>query len=209
MLFFSSLFKWGSSLQALSRVCTPSANRHELPSFNVFVTDLPPELNYGLLHEYWDFQRSSATKKSSAVNGWSSPTSKIKISAGELLTESFHIPPYPDDPLIKQYSAEYWLLGDLMTPGNERSNSMARRVWNSSLADVIFVPFFATLSAELQLHQAKGKFRHTKDNADYDRQARVLEIVRNTPEWKRSQGRDHVFVLTGKLVISDFITQAN
>ncbi|KAH7435660.1 hypothetical protein KP509_06G074100 [Ceratopteris richardii] len=83
-----------------------------------------------------------------------------------------------------------------MTPEKEKRNSLVRRVWNSSLADVVFVPFFATLSAELQLHQAKGKFRHTKGNADYSRQVRVLEIVKNSTEWKRSHGRDHVFVLT-------------
>ncbi|KAI5067494.1 hypothetical protein GOP47_0018022 [Adiantum capillus-veneris] len=196
LLLFSSLTKSASPLQALSRACTPSANLHKQPTLNVFVTDLPPELNYGLLHEYWDFQRSSDTEKSSTDTGRSSSISRVKISTGEFLTKSVHIPLYPDDPLIKQYSAEYWLLGDLITPANERSNSVARRVWNSSLADVIFVPFFATLSAELQLHQAKGKFRHKKENADYDRQVRVLELVKNSPEWKRSQGRDHVFVLT-------------
>ena len=42
------------------------------------------------------------------------------------------------------------------------------------------------------------KFRHKKENEDYDRQKRVIEIVKNTPEWQRSGGRDHIFVLTGK-----------
>lgn len=83
-----------------------------------------------------------------------------------------------------------------MTPENQRGTSVARRVWNSSQADVIFVPFFATLSAELQLHEAKGKFRKRKDNKDYERQVRVVEIVKRSAEWQRSGGRDHVFVLT-------------
>jgi hypothetical protein len=134
-----------------------------------------------------------------------------------------HVLPYPEDPLIKQYSAEYWLLGDLLSSkegegegdgdgedeqeatidGRKKQkkkewSSVALRVSNSSEADVIFVPFFATLSAELQLRKAKGKFRHKKENEDYERQRRVVEIVKNTTEWRRSGGRDHVFVITGK-----------
>ncbi|WVY94167.1 hypothetical protein V8G54_033255 [Vigna mungo] len=66
--------------------------------------------------------------------------------------------PYPDNPLIKQYSAEYWIMDDLMTPPQHRVTSFAKRVLDPRLADVVFVPFFATLSAKMQLAN-KDPFR--------------------------------------------------
>eukprot|EP00249_Psilotum_nudum_P004985 c18474_g1_i4 orf=700-1317(-) len=146
----------------------------------VYVAELPRDLNYGLVEQYWAYEGS---KNAIGV------VSEASLPNGEL-------PPYPEDPLVKQYSAEYWLLGDLMTPEYLRTRSVAKRVWNSSEADVVFVPFFATLSAELQLRKAKGKFRRKIDNEDYERQKRVLDIVMKSVEWQRSGGSDHVFVLT-------------
>lgn len=104
---------------------------------------------------------------------------------------------YPENPLIKQYSAEYWILGDLMTPQNLRSRSFANRVFDAKEADVIFVPFFATLSAEIQLSLDRSVFRKKSGNEDYQRQREVLNLVKNSEAWKLSGGRDHVFVLTG------------
>ena len=91
-----------------------------------------------------------------------------------------------------------------MTPESFRDGSFARRVFDVDEADVVFVPFFATLSAELQLGTAKGAFRKKVGNDDYERQRQVVDLVRGTPAWKRSGGRDHVFVLTG---ISGFLFQ--
>lgn len=88
-------------------------------------------------------------------------------------------------------------MGDLITPQNLRSASFANRVFDLEQADVVFVPFFATLSAELQLGMAKGAFRKKVGNQDYERQREVLDFVTKTPAWNRSGGRDHVFVLTG------------
>lgn len=62
---------------------------------------------------------------------------------------------------------------------------------------MVFVPFFATLSAEMQLGTAKGAFRKKVGNGDYERQKEVVDLIRRTDAWKRSGGRDHVFVLTG------------
>lgn len=87
-----------------------------------------------------------------------------------------------------------------MTPEHQRTGSFARRVFDAAEADVIFVPFFATLSAELQLSTAKGAFRKKVGNEDYVRQRQVVDFVKNTEAWKRSGGRDHVFVLTGMYV---------
>lgn len=88
-------------------------------------------------------------------------------------------------------------MADLMTPDNLRTNSFAKRVFDLNQADVVFVPFFATLSAELQLGTNKGVFRKKVDeNKDYERQREVLDFVTKTQAWNRSGGRDHVFVLT-------------
>lgn len=87
-------------------------------------------------------------------------------------------------------------MGDLMTPEKMRIGSFAKRVFDVEDADVVFVPFFATLSAELQLGVKKSVFRKKVGNEDYDRQREVVDFVRNTEAWKRSGGRDHVFVLT-------------
>lgn len=84
-----------------------------------------------------------------------------------------------------------------MTPPQLRTGSFAKRVLDARDADVVFVPFFATLSAELQLGMAKGVFRKKDGNEDYQRQREVIDFVKKTQAWKRSGGRDHVFVLTG------------
>lgn len=88
------------------------------------------------------------------------------------------------------------MLGDLMTPESLRSGSFAKRVYDENEADVIFVPFFATLSAEMQLSLDRSVFRKKTGNEDYQRQRQVVNLVKNSEAWKRSGGRDHVFVLT-------------
>lgn len=88
-------------------------------------------------------------------------------------------------------------MGDLETPEEMRTGSFAKRVFDVNEADVVFVPFFATLSAEMQLGLGNGAFRKKEGNEDYLRQKEVVDFVRNTDAWKRSGGKDHVFVLTG------------
>ncbi|OAY58565.1 probable arabinosyltransferase ARAD1 [Manihot esculenta] len=150
----------------------------------VYLADLPRSFNYGLLDQYW----------SSSV-----PDSRISYDPDHSQIygyKSSKFPPYPENPLIKQYSAEYWLMGDLMTPEHLRIQSFAKRVVDVDQADVVFVPFFATLSAEMELGRGKGTFRRKEGNEDYKRQKEVIELVKNSDAWKRSGGRDHVFVLT-------------
>jgi hypothetical protein len=66
-------------------------------------------------------------------------------------------------------------------------------------ADVFLVPFFCALSAELQLGEGHGRFRKkVEENRDYVRQRKVMDFVTQTTAWRRSGGRDHVFMLTGK-----------
>ncbi|CAN1220481.1 Probable arabinosyltransferase ARAD1 [Linum perenne] len=93
------------------------------------------------------------------------------------------------------------MLGDLMTPEGLRTNSFAKRVFDERDADVVFVPFFATLSTEMELARGKGTFRKKEGNEDYQRQKETLDFVMNTDAWKRSGGRDHVFVITGNVVL--------
>ncbi|KAG2304490.1 hypothetical protein Bca4012_063546 [Brassica carinata] len=153
---------------------------------NVFVAEVPRSLNYGLLDKYW-----SSSPDSRIPSDPDHPTRKANPP------KPGKYPPYPENPLIKQYSAEYWIMGDLETPPEKRIGSFAKRVFSESEADVVFVPFFATLSAEMELAKGKGSsFRKKSGNEDYQRQRQVLDFLKNTQAWKRSGGRDHVFVLT-------------
>ncbi|KAK1280655.1 putative glucuronosyltransferase [Acorus gramineus] len=155
----------------------------------VYLSDLPKNLNYGLLEAYW-----------------STPTvdSRLGVDPDADLRRLIHrtkpdLLPYPENPLIKQYSAEYWILGDLMTPPEiaRKGGSLARRVFDSAEADVVFVPFFATLSAEMELASGRGRFgKKGEGNLDYVRQREVVDFVKGSEAWRRSGGRDHVFVLT-------------
>lgn len=89
-------------------------------------------------------------------------------------------------------------MGDLLTPEELKKESLAKRVFDFWEADVVFVPFFATLSAETQLGVNKGVFRKkVVENEDYQRQKMVVDLVKKSEAWQRSGGRDHVFVLTG------------
>lgn len=88
-------------------------------------------------------------------------------------------------------------MGDLLTPEELKKESLAKRVFDFREADVVFVPFFATLSAEMQLGVNKGVFRKkVVENEDYQRQKMVVDLVKKSEAWLRSGGRDHVFVLT-------------
>ncbi|KAK4253016.1 hypothetical protein QN277_010854 [Acacia crassicarpa] len=183
LFFFTSLNHSDSFVSSLSQM---NAHQSTAGFINVYVTDLPRSLNYGLLDKYWAFDADSRLG--------SDADRDIRSNN---LAQGRKFPPYPENPLIKQYSAEYWITGDLMTPREQRTRSFARRVFDVKEADVIFVPFFATLSAEMQLGMAKGQFRKKVGNEDYQRQKEVIEFLKNTEAWKRSGGRDHVFVLTG------------
>ncbi|XP_071724553.1 probable arabinosyltransferase ARAD1 [Rutidosis leptorrhynchoides] len=157
----------------------------ETNSINVFVADLPRSLSYGLIEQYWASDTDHRL-----------PTDP---DVGTRSTTGFgKYPPFPENLLVKQYSAEYWIMGDLETPEEMRTgSSFARRVGDWRVADVVFVPFFAALSAEMELGSGRGAFRKKSvENQDYLRQREVVDFVKNTEAWKNSGGRDHVFVLT-------------
>ncbi|KAG1327119.1 putative arabinosyltransferase ARAD1 [Cocos nucifera] len=156
----------------------------------IFVADLPRSFNYGLLDRYW-----SLSGPDSRIGVDPDADLRADISTGR--RRSLERPPYPENSLIKQYSAEYWLLGDLETPEGLRGTSFAERVYEPDAADVVFVPFFATLSAEMELGWGrKLGFRKKEGNEDYRRQREVVDRIRGSKAWRRSGGRDHIFVLT-------------
>ncbi|KAJ7969720.1 Exostosin family protein [Quillaja saponaria] len=184
-LFFLSSTPKHSNPSTIQAFVSGNISQFSQNFIKVYVADLPRSLNYGLLDKYWSFDADS--RLGSDADG------EIRSSH---LGKGLKFPPYPENPLIKQYSAEYWILGDLMTPQELRTGLFAKRVFNVDEADVIFVPFFATLSAEIQLGVAKGAFRKKVGNDDYQRQREVVDFLKSTEAWKRSGGRDHVFVLT-------------
>ncbi|WOK96668.1 putative arabinosyltransferase ARAD1 [Canna indica] len=175
-----------SSFSASKSVLSPTPSPRSASRLKVFLADLPRSLNYGLLDEYWAL---------------SAPDSRIGVDPDAGLRRAAAAArrkPYPGNPLIKQYSAEYWLLGDLETPERLRESSFAERVFDLDVADVVFVPFFATLSAEMELGWGRkgGFLKKDEANGDYMRQKEVVDRIRASEAWRRSGGRDHVFVLT-------------
>ncbi|OVA13371.1 Exostosin-like [Macleaya cordata] len=135
----------------------------------VFMYDLPPEFHFGLLG--W---------KGEGDQIWPDVSTRDKI------------PAYPGG-LNLQHSIEYWLTLDLLasnTPGVVRPCS-AVRVRNSSLADVIFVPFFSSLS-----YNRHSKLHGKRERGSVNRmlQDKLVEFLMSRDEWKKGGGKDHLIV---------------
>ncbi|XP_077248751.1 putative arabinosyltransferase ARAD1 [Tasmannia lanceolata] len=185
-LFLLFIFSTTTTSNPSSSLSSKISQNPDQP-IKVYIADLPRSFNYGLLDKYWSLNEDSRLG--------SDADKKIRSFLSST-KQNPKFPPYPENPLIKQYSAEYWILGDLMTPQGSGGGSFARRVFDPDEAEVVFVPFFATLSAEIQLGTAKGKFRKKEGNEDYERQREVMDLIMGSEAWKRSGGRDHVFLLT-------------
>ncbi|CAO2833411.1 unnamed protein product [Amaranthus hypochondriacus] len=130
----------------------------------VFMYDLPAKFHFGLLD--W---------KPEGSNVW--PDIRTKV------------PSYPGG-LNLQHSIEYWLTLDLLFSEYSGSSSsrIALRVRNSSEADVIFVPFFSSLSYN-RISRSK---KQEKSIYDKNTQDELVEYVVAQKEWKRSGGIDHI-----------------
>ncbi|KAG8638899.1 probable arabinosyltransferase ARAD1 isoform X2 [Manihot esculenta] len=132
----------------------------------VYMYDLPPEFHFGLL----DWKRKANQTWPNVLD---------------------HIPPYPGG-LNLQHSMEYWLTLDLLassTPDVRRPCS-AVRVQNSSLADIIFVPFFSSLS----YNRHSKVYEKEKVSVNQRLQDRLVQVLMGQDEWKRFGGRDHLIV---------------
>ncbi|KAK8628193.1 hypothetical protein V6N13_063903 [Hibiscus sabdariffa] len=101
------------------------------------------------------------------------------------------IPRYPGG-LNLQHSVEYWLTLDLLTSeiSDNPNNRVVIRVQNSSEADLIFVPFFSSLSYN-RFSKAR---RHRKRSRNKVLQAKLVKFVTAQKEWKMSGGRDHIIL---------------
>ncbi|KAJ6804858.1 putative arabinosyltransferase ARAD1 [Iris pallida] len=130
----------------------------------VFMYDLPPDFHFGLLE--WQPEGNGVWPDISRT-----------------------IPDYPGG-LNLQHSIEYWLTLDLLSstlPGRT-APCTAVRVLNSSLADVVFVPFFSAVS-----YNRYSKPRPPeKVGRNKVLQERLVKYLVEQEEWKRSGGRDHI-----------------
>lgn len=132
----------------------------------VFMYDLPPEFHFGLLD--W---------KQEKISVWPDITGKI--------------PDYPGG-LNLQHSMEYWLTLDLLSsaiPGRSGPCTSVR-VSNSREADIVFVPFFSSLSYN---RHSKSKSPE-KTSMNKLLQSKLVMYLTAQEEWKRSGGRDHVIL---------------
>ncbi|KZV29558.1 xylogalacturonan beta-1,3-xylosyltransferase-like [Dorcoceras hygrometricum] len=131
----------------------------------VFMYDLPSEFHFSLL-------------------GWKR---KGKSVWPDIRAE---VPGYPGG-LNLQHSIEYWLTLDLLN--SEFANNLecrsAIRVRNSSQADVVFVPFFSSISYNLY-----SKLKPGQKSINNFLQKKLVQFLTAQEEWKRSGGKDHIIV---------------
>lgn len=135
----------------------------------VFMYDLPPEFHFGIL-------------------GWKGSG---KNQTWPRVDDPKQVPSYPGG-LNLQHSPEYWLTLDLLSSNSAKiiRPCTAVRVQDSSHADVIFVPFFSSLSYN-RLSKIQGD---EKVSANEMLQEKLVEFLMNREEWKRSGGKDHLIV---------------
>ncbi|CAM8986389.1 hypothetical protein QQ045_023211 [Rhodiola kirilowii] len=135
----------------------------------VFMYDLPPEFHFGMLHF-----------RGMPNQTWPDVTNKLTL------------PDYPGG-LNIQHSVEYWLTLDLLssTFPNVPRPCTAIRVENSTNADVVFVPFFASLS-----YNRCGKANRWGGKACADRmwQRKLVRFLQGRREWRGQSGEDHLIV---------------
>uniref|UniRef100_A0A1J3ECC8 Putative arabinosyltransferase ARAD1 n=1 Tax=Noccaea caerulescens TaxID=107243 RepID=A0A1J3ECC8_NOCCA len=134
----------------------------------VYMYDMSPEFHFGLLG--WEPERDDVVWPDIRVN----------------------VPHHPGG-LNLQHSVEYWLTLDLLFSEfaqDSRSSRAAVRVKNSSEADIVFVPFFSSLSynrfSKVTEKQKKSRDRELQDN--------VVKYVTSQKEWKISGGKNHVIM---------------
>ncbi|XP_049397739.1 probable arabinosyltransferase ARAD1 [Solanum stenotomum] len=154
-----------TSYQASSSISNSSGCDTKQALLRVYMYDLPPEFHFGLL-------------------GWKGNGKEMWPN----VDMQGQVPSYPGG-LNLQHSIEYWLTLDLLSSNITRPCT-AIRVQNSSEADVIFVPFFSSLSYNRHSRPpGKGKVSLNRILQD-----RVVEFLRSRHEWKISGGVDHVIV---------------
>lgn len=132
----------------------------------VFMYDLPPEFHFGLL-------------------GWKAKLENVWPDIQK------NIPEYPGG-LNLQHSIEYWLTLDLLYSelSVDSRGRTAVRVRNSSEADVVFVPFFSSVS----YNRFSRIVPNEKKSVNTLLQEKLVTFLTSQEEWKRSGGMDHIIV---------------
>ncbi|KAI4998065.1 hypothetical protein ZWY2020_053407 [Hordeum vulgare] len=142
----------------------------------VYLYDLPPEFHFGMLG--WDGKEGNAA--------WPD------------VRDAGAVPHYPGG-LNLQHSVAYWLTLDILfstlphSPddgGGISRPCVAVRVTNASLADIFFVPFFASLSYNRH-SKLRGRERVSRNRV---LQAELVKYLMRQDEWRRWGGKDHLVV---------------
>ncbi|XP_011071220.1 probable arabinosyltransferase ARAD1 [Sesamum indicum] len=143
-----------------------TACRTASPPLRVYMYDLPPRFNAGLLDASFP-ENTSVTAANYPAWRW-------------------------NDGLRRQHSVEYWMMASLLHEGNDESGLTrdAVRVSDPDSADVFFVPFFSSFSLNVYVHNMKES-----NTVDEKLQLEIVNILRASDYWKRSGGRDHVIPL--------------
>ena len=143
-------------------------SRNDKVVLKVFMYDLPSEFHFGLLD--WKANGSSVWPDIRAA-----------------------IPGYPGG-LNLQHSIEFWLTLDLLASeiphASKAKATTAIRVRNSSEADIIFVPFFSSLS----YNRYSKTNPHEKKSRNRILQEELVKYLTAQEEWKRSGGKDHLIL---------------
>ncbi|GAB4840599.1 hypothetical protein Ancab_021371 [Ancistrocladus abbreviatus] len=106
------------------------------------------------------------------------------------------LPPWPFKAgLKKQHSVEYWMLASLLYNGSgdgdgDGEEREAVRVSDPEIADAFFVPFFSSMSFNTHGHVMTDP--ETEIDKQLQFQVDVVNFLRKSKYWQRSEGRDHV-----------------
>ena len=155
---------------ALGIRSSPLGCSEKTAMLKVYMYDLPTEFHYGILET-------------------------LPYPEGQIWPQNISaMPPYPGG-LYQQHSPEYWLTSDLLTstfPDRE-SVCTAYRVEDWRFADVIFIPFFASLSYN-RYTRAEMKVIAGRDR-NKELQEKLVVFLKQQPAWQASGGFDHVLVI--------------
>ncbi|KAJ0618570.1 putative xylogalacturonan beta-1,3-xylosyltransferase [Helianthus annuus] len=153
-----------------SYIRSPASCDRNQALVKVFMYDLPPSFHFGLL-------------------GWKGDQNPNQIWPN--VSNLSEIPKYPGG-LNLQHSVEYWLTLDLLSSVSPHASRpcTAIRVQNASQADVIFVPFFSSLS-----YNRRSKVHGSeKESMDKSLQESLVKYLESRDEWRRLGGKDHLIM---------------
>ncbi|KAF4377375.1 hypothetical protein F8388_013721 [Cannabis sativa] len=134
----------------------------------IYLYDLPPRFTYGVIQHH------------SLARGGKPVDDLTKLN-------------YPGH----QHMAEWHLFKDLLRPNSERTGSAVVRVSDPDDAELFYVPFFSSLS--LNVNPSRPAAEPGLDPVrpaynDEETQEALVEWLEAQEYWKRNDGRDHVII---------------